>query len=88
MIKAIARAFRWGDTLESGEYATIREIAAAENIDRTYDGRVLRLSLLAPEIVEAILGGRQLARLQLDDLVRRFPMGWREQRAQILGAPD
>jgi hypothetical protein len=55
MVKAIARAFRWRDMLESGEYATIREIANAENINETYVGRVLRLTLLAPDIVEAIV---------------------------------
>lgn len=85
MVKAIARAFRWRDMLESGECATIREIAAAEKINETYVGRVLRLTLLAPDIVEAILNGRQPARLQLDGLMRRFPVGWREQRATFLG---
>jgi hypothetical protein len=70
--------------LESGEYATIREIAAAEKINETYVGHLLRLSLLAPDIVEAILNGRQPARLQLDGLRRRFPVEWREQRAMLL----
>jgi hypothetical protein len=81
MVKAIARAFRWRDMLESGEHATIREIAAAERINETYVGRVLRMTLLAPDIVEAILNGRQPSELQLEDLLRRFPVGWREQRA-------
>lgn len=79
MVKAIARAFRWREMLEGGEYATIREIAAAERINETYVGRVLRLTLLAPDLVEAILNGRQPAGLQLDGLVKRFPVGWREQ---------
>jgi hypothetical protein len=83
MVKAIARAFRWRDMLESGEYATIREIANAEKINETYVGRVLRLTLLAPDIVEAILNGRQPAGLQLDGLMRRFPVGWRDQRADV-----
>ena len=46
-------------------------------------GRILRLTLLAPEIVEAILGGRQPARLQRKDLLKRFPVGWWEQRAHM-----
>jgi hypothetical protein len=75
MVRVIAWAFRWRDMLESGEYATIREIADAEKINETYVGRVLQLTLLAPDIVEAILGGRQLAGLQLDDLMKRFPVG-------------
>ena len=85
MVKAIARAFRWRELLENGTHATIAEIAAAEKINESYVGRVLRLTLLAPDIVEAILGGRQPAGLQLADLLRRFPVGWREQRAEILG---
>lgn len=84
MVKAIARAFRWREMLEDGEYATIREIAEAEKINETYVGRVLRLTLLAPDIVEAIMAGRQPAGLQLDGLVRRFPVRWEEQRAKFL----
>ena len=87
MVKAIARAFRWREMLESGEYATIAEIAAAEKINESYVGRVLRLTLLAPDIVEAILGGRQPADLQLEDLLRRFPVLWAEQRSALLRSP-
>src|SRR5262245_49024229 len=57
MVKAIAQAFRWRDMLENGTYATIAEIAAAEKINESYVGRVLRLTLLAPDIVQAILMG-------------------------------
>jgi hypothetical protein len=67
----------------------VSEIAAAEKINASYVGRVLRLTLLSPEIVEAILDGRQPADLQLEDLLRPFPVGWREQRAEIWGPfPD
>jgi hypothetical protein len=79
MVKAIARAFRWRDMLESGEYATIREIAAAETINETYVGRVLRLTLLAPELVETILNGQQSSHLQLDALMKVFPVQWQAQ---------
>jgi len=79
MVKAIARAIRWRDMLENGEYATIREIAHAEQINESYVGRVLRLTLLAPETVEAILHGRQPAWLRLDDLMKRLPALWCEQ---------
>ena len=84
MVKAIARAFRWREMLEIGTHATIAEIAAAEKINESYVGRVLRLTLLAPDIVEAILNGRQPTGLQLDRLMRRFPVGWREQRVAML----
>ena len=62
--------------LETGACSTIKEIADLEKIAETYVGRVLRLTLLAPDIVEAILNGRQPAGLQLDDLLRKFPVEW------------
>ena len=83
MVKAIARAHRWRDMLENGTYATIREIAAAEKINESYVGRVLRLTLLAPDIVETILGGRQPAGLQFANLLRRFPVEWTDQRLMM-----
>jgi hypothetical protein len=79
MVKAIARAFRWRDMLESGVHATIREIATAEKINETYVGRVLRLTLLAPDVVESILTGRQHSRLTLSALSRLFPVFWNDQ---------
>ena len=82
MVKAVARAFRWREMLE-GDHPTIREIAAAEKINETYVGRVLRLTLLAPEIVETILHGRQQAGLQLEHLMKRFPVEWGEQRTEF-----
>ena len=59
LIKAVARAFRWLRMLESGRFATITELAAAEKINASYVSRILRLTLLAPEMVEAVLDGRQ-----------------------------
>jgi hypothetical protein len=85
MVKAIARAFRWREMLENGTHATIAEIAAAEKINESYVGRVLRLTLLAPDIVEAILGGRQPTEMTLAVLMRQFPVGWWEQLADLLG---
>lgn len=84
MIKAIARAFRWREMLENGTHSTIAEIAATEKINESYVGRILRLTLLAPDIVEGILCGRQPRELQLHGLLRRFPVEWHEQRAQLL----
>ena len=57
LVKALARAFRWKRMLESGEFATIAELAEREGIAPSYMTRVLRLTLLAPDIVEAILDG-------------------------------
>jgi hypothetical protein len=64
MVKAIARAFRWREMLENGTHATIVEISAAESINESYVGRVLRLTLLTPDIVEAVLNGQQPVGLQ------------------------
>jgi hypothetical protein len=75
MVKAIDPAFQWREMLEN--HATIAEIAAAEKINESYVGRVLRLTLLAPEIVEAILNGRQPAQMTLAVLMRRFQLRWR-----------
>lgn len=85
MVKALGRAFRWRKQLESGAHTTVAEIAAAEKINPSYVGRVLRLTLLSPDLVEAILDGRQPAHLQLEDLLRPFAVEWRQQRAEIWG---
>ena len=79
MIKAIARGFRWRKLLETGVYGTIEEIAAAEKINSSYVSRVLRMTLLAPSIVEKILDGRQPTKVTLAVLMRPFPVAWEEQ---------
>jgi hypothetical protein len=80
MVKAIARAFRWREMLENGTYSTIKEIAEGEKIAETYVGRVLRLNLLAPDVVELILAGRQPPRIALPVMMRGFPAEWSDQR--------
>jgi hypothetical protein len=80
IVKAIARAFRWRKLVENGTYTTVAEIAAAEKINASYVGRVLRLTLLAPDIVEAILDGRQPTDMTLAVLMRPFAVEWTEQR--------
>jgi hypothetical protein len=74
LIKAVARAFRWRRMLETGRYATISELAAAEKINSSYVSRVLRLTLLAPDIVEAILDGRQPEGMTLPAIMKPFPV--------------
>jgi DNA invertase Pin-like site-specific DNA recombinase len=81
LVKALARTHRWKRMLEEGRYASIGEVAAAEKLDRGYVGRLLRLTLLAPDLVEAILDGRQSAAATLPALLRPSPVDWREQRA-------
>jgi hypothetical protein len=86
LVKALARAHRWARMLEEGRYASISEMAAAERVDRGYLGTVLRLTLLAPDIVEAILDGRQPPELGLPRLLERLPGEWSAQRQALL--PD
>lgn len=78
LVKAIARAFRWQRLLENGTYATIAEIVELEMINETYVGRVLRLALLKPKMVEAILNGAVPA-MRLGDLMKCFPVDWTDQ---------
>ncbi len=76
LIKAVARAFRWRRILESGRFGTISELAAAEKINASYVSRVLRLTLLAPDIVEAILDGRQPEGMTLPKLMEGVAVEW------------
>ena len=78
-VKALARAFRWRKLLESGVYGTIGELARAERINPSYVSRVLRLTLLAPDIVEAVLDGRQPEGVTLADAMAGVPVVWKEQ---------
>ena len=82
LIKAVARAFRWRRMLEAGRFATINELAAAEKINSSYVSRVLRLTLLAPDIVEAILDGRQPDGMTLPELMMGVPTIWANQGRQ------
>ena len=66
-------------------HATVEDLARAKGVNATYVSRILRLALLAPEIVEAILDGRQTLGLQLDDLLQGFPLEWEEQRSSFGG---
>jgi hypothetical protein len=75
LVKALARAHRWQRMLESGAYTTLADLADAERISRSYVSRVLRLTLLAPDIVERILDGRPTAGLA--QFLRPFPSSGR-----------
>ncbi len=80
LVKALARAFRWKRMLDSGQYATTAELAEHEGIAVTYMTRVMRLSLLAPSIVEAIVEGRQPPDTKLAEILEPFPAEWAAQR--------
>jgi len=84
MVKALARAFRWQRMLDEGVCATIEELAGRERVSRGYISRVLRLMLLAPDIVEAILDGRQAEGTRLEDLLEGNRREWDRQRTHLM----
>jgi hypothetical protein len=79
LVNALARAFRWRRMIETGRHATVAELAAAKKINPSYVSRVLRLTLLAPEMVEAILDGRRPKGVTLPWLLELFPLEWTRQ---------
>jgi len=81
LVKALARAFRWKGMLESGEFASISELAEKEGIAFTYMARLMRLSLLSPELVDAVMDGHQPANITLANLMDPFPADWKVQHA-------
>ncbi len=83
LVKALARAFRYQRMLDEGRYASITEMAAAERIDRGYLGTLLRLTLLAPDIVELILDGAAPHRIALSTLLDPIPDVWANQRERL-----
>ncbi len=83
LLKALARAHRWKRMLESGQMASLNELAEAEKINPSYLSRIFRLTLLAPDIVEAILDGHQPRLLQLADLMDDIPVEWGRQRSKF-----
>lgn len=86
LVKALARAFRWKRMLEAGEFATIAELAEREGIAPSYMTRVLRLTLLAPDIVEAILDGKQGPNVTLARALEPFPVEWALQAEHLRAA--
>ena len=83
LLTALARAFHWQDLVDAGKYASISDLARALGLDRSYVSRIMRLALLAPEIVEAIVEGREPSGLSLERLVKGMPVVWAEQRERL-----
>ena len=87
LVKAVVRAHRWRQMIESGKYGSSAELAKAEKVNDSYLSRILRLTLIAPDIIDAILSGCQPSTLQLDDLLKPLPQSWKQQRSE-LGIPQ
>lgn len=88
LIRALARAHRWKQLFDGGKYRSAGELAEAERVTRSFVNRFLRLTLLAPDIVEAILDGRQPKSMQLEELVPAMPSSWEEQRQRLLNMTE
>jgi hypothetical protein len=86
LLRALARAYRWQKLIESGAFASIAELATAERIDKSYVSKMLRLTLLAPDIVELILSGSEP--VQIDALKRPFSPQWPAQRLLLLSRAE
>ena len=86
LVKAIARAYRWQSMLEEGTYSSMRDLAVAEAISPTYISRLLRLTLLAPDIVEAVLNGRKPETVTQELLFQPLPDEWHRQQRWLHSA--
>jgi hypothetical protein len=80
LLRAVIQGFHWKNQLASGRFATVSELAVAEGLRGSYVSHVLPLILLAPALVEAIIEGPQSATMQLQSLIRSFPIAWELQR--------
>jgi hypothetical protein len=80
LIRALAQAFRWHALFENGTYGSLDEIAKKENVAESYVSRTIRLTLLAPDIIEMILDDRQPESLTMRKLAVAFPLEWESQR--------
>jgi hypothetical protein len=83
LLKAVAKAHRWQRKIERGEYASITELAKSENVNQSYACRILRLTLLAPELVTEILDRRYTPDLMLKRIMTPLPVRWDEQIAAL-----
>ena len=83
VVKALAKARRWQTMLESGETATIKDLADKEGVERSYLARTLKLNILAPHIVEKVLAGDYPDSISLESLRGKIPLDWEEQQQRF-----
>lgn len=83
MVRAIARAYAWAELIETGKVKSTVELAKKLNVSSSYITKILKLSTLAPDIVEAIFEGKEPAGMSLTKLCQPFPMEWEKQREKF-----
>jgi len=86
MLTALAKAYAWQEQLESGQFEDLEDIAKEQGVDRSYVGRMLQLTSLAPDIVESILAGQAFADISLQHWRKGIPVFWEEQRRTLIAA--
>ena len=84
----MAKAYHWQEQLESGQCASLEELAAAHGVDRSYAGRILQLTSLSPEIVELILEGNEPNGLSLRKLLQGLSLDGEQQRQDWLNPQE
>jgi len=84
LLTALAKAYAWQEQLESGEFEDLEDVAKANGVDRSYVGRMLQLTSLAPDIVESILAGKAYADISLRHCRKGIPFSWEEQRQTLI----
>lgn len=85
IMRAIAKAWSWRRKLDSGEAATLADIAKAEDVTAAYAGRVLKLAYLAPVVLEKMLIARAPPAVSLKDLALAAELPWAEQAGAVFG---
>lgn len=89
LVTAVARAFRWRELMENGRFTSMSALAKHLGIDRRYVGRTLNLSLLAPDLVDAILAGHEPSGMSAERLsAAELPVMWAEQKKELGGNPE
>jgi hypothetical protein len=83
LLRAVVQAFHWRNQLEAGQFTTVSELAASLGLNGSYVSHVLRLTLLAPDLIERVMEGRQPVKMQLQPLVRIAPACWADQRRML-----
>ena len=80
LVMNLARAFRWQALIDSGFYRNIADLAAAAGKDPAFVAGMIRLTLLAPEIVHAILAGTLQKSIPMEKLCKEIPSRWEDQK--------
>ena len=80
IITNLARAFRWQALIDSGKFSNVHELARAIGKDDAYVSRIIRFTLLAPDIIHAVLAGKINKSISTEKLKQALPPMWEDQK--------